>query len=1062
MDSVERAGTEFIQKMWISEKGSALMRKKITSVLCLMVAFMSIREISSIYGQIRTGAISGTVKDASGGVLPGVTVTIKNVDTGQSRVVVTDDEGRYRAPELALGNYEVQAELVGFQTAVRAGIQLTVGREALVDFALSVGEISEKVTVTSEAPMVNTTSSTLAELIDEKQLHDLPINARNLTQLALLSPGVAQARTAPSGSQFAGSASVKISVGGARIYMTGYLLDGTDITDTSRASGVGGVAGSLFGVETMREFQVLTNNFSAQYSRFAGGMVSMVTKSGTNTLHGSVFEFFRNDNLDARNFFDPGAPPEFKRNQFGFTLGGPIIKDRSFFFGSYEGYRESLGLTLRATVPTLNVRQGILPDGRTITVNPAVKPFLNLYPLPTPGGRDFGQGGAEYIVGKNQPVNENFETVRIDHSFSDSDSLFGRYTQSKGDRIIPHALPGSGWVSDTGNYYLTLEEKHIFSPRLIDILRVGFSRVRWSQQPPLDSPPLSISLIPDQPLGQITPGAGISTLGLNIEGANIANTFSYGDDLFITRGGHDIKTGVNVTRYQNNDFFDYRFQGVYQFGNLERFLTGRPTTWIGQLPGSSTRRGFRQTAIGMYVQDDMKLRPNFALNLGVRYEFITTPDEVNGLVVNLRDPLHDAQSTPGFPLFENPSKKNFAPRIGVAWDPFGDGKTSVRSGFGIFHDTILFYHFANQSRRQSPLSRNVNIPNPSFPLPQISEALANAVREEHVAEFEPRQPYIMQWNLTFQRELLADTTFTVAYVGSRGVNLGGDRNVNVRIPQILPDGQKFFPVGASRRNPNFDNIFYWDFAYNSSYHGLQLSGRKKFSSGLQFQGAYTWGRCVDEESRANSGDFSGTPKEPQDPYNVKASNRGLCDHHVGQAFTFNYSYALPIKGLSGFAAKIGEGWQLNGIVSLSTGNPLQISLGSLTDWNRDGDLGFERPNVKSGRSNNPIFGGPDLYFDPTAFELQPAGFYGNVGRNTLISPGVATVDFSLMKNTALRENVNVQFRAEFFNLFNRANFGNPNSSIFANANGGFVNGVGRITTTTTTARQIQFGLRLLF
>ncbi|MBI4456672.1 MAG: TonB-dependent receptor [Acidobacteria bacterium] len=1031
-------------------------------VMCAWVA-LTFGCACSVYAQVASGTISGTVKDASGSILPGVTLTIRNVETGVSRTVITDDEGRYRAPELAVGNYDVQAELAGFQTAVRSGIQLTVGREAVVDFTLQVGEISEKVVVKGEAPMVNTTSATMSELVDQRQVHDLPLNGRDLSQLSLLTPGVTFARTAPSGTHVQGNANIKISVGGARVFMTGFLLDGTEINDT-RSKGVGGAAGSLFGVETVREFQVLTNNYSAQYGRFAGGLITLVTKSGTNEFHGSVFEFHRNDNLDTRNFFDPANPPEFKRNQFGATLGGPIKKDRSFFFASYEGLRDRLGQTLIAIVPTAQVREGILPDGRRITISPTVKPFLDIYPLPTPGGRVFSQGGAEYIAGKTQPTRDDYLMAKIDHNFSDSYSLFGRYTLDDSGRVVPSAIPGGGYVIDGRNQYVTLESKKIFSPTLLNILRVGFNRSRSTQSQPPDSPPLSISLQPNYPLGQISPGSGISTMGnASPLGRNLQNVFQYSGDFLVTKGRQDLKIGVSAYRYQNNEYYDFQYGGVYSFGGLEAFLSGRPSTYTGVLPESFTRRGYRQWVFGTYVQDDIRLRSNFTMNLGLRYEVITSPYEVNGKITNLRDPLRDANTTVGTPLFTNPSKRNFAPRIGFAWDPFGDGKTSVRSGFGLFDDTILFYHYAWPVRNQPPFNVNINIQNPTFPLPQLGTNF-QPLRSLQVFEYEAQQPYMMQWNLTVQREVLPQTTVTLAYVGSRGVNLEGRRDVNIAQPQILPDGRKFFAAGLSRRNPNFDNLNLYAFNASSFYHGMQLSVVKRLSGGLQFQGSYAWSRCLDDGSQV-VGDFSGQGWNPQDPDDVKGSNRGLCNHHVGQNLSSNFVYNFPTLGRSGVAQKMLDGWQMNGIVTVASGAALQPSLGSLVDWNRDLDRtgdNPERPNVKSGRSNNPVLGGPDKYFDPTAFELPGQGFYGNMGRNTIIGPGVATFDFSLTKNTSIAEGKNVQFRTEVFNLFNRANFGSPALSIFSDAQGNFVNGVGRISSTSTTSRQIQLGLKFLF
>ncbi|MBI4455710.1 MAG: TonB-dependent receptor [Acidobacteria bacterium] len=1036
------------------------MMKRMSSLLCFTVV-LSLGW--NVYGQSRGGAVSGVVKDASGAILPGVTITVRSTETGLTRSAVTNDEGLYRAPELAVGNYEVQAELSGFQTAVRTGINLTVGRELVIDFTLQVGELSDKVVVSGEAPMVDTTRATLSDVVEERQLHDLPLNTRDLTQLSLLGTGVVPVRSAGSGDHTSGTSKLKISIGGARMNMTGYLLDGTDITDSSRAKGIGGAAGALFGVETVREFQVMTNNFSAEHGRFAGGVLTLVTKSGTNEFHGSIFEFLRNDNLDARNFFDPGKPPEFKRNQFGFTLGGPIKKDRSFFFGSYEGFRESLGRTMIVTVPTEAVRQGILPNGRTIPIAPNVKPFLDLYPLPTPGARVFAAGGAEYIVAKTEPTRDDYWMAKIDHSFSDSNSFFARYTIDDSDNLQPTALPGGGNLLTARNQYITLEDKKIFSPTFLNILRFGFNRSVALTAPLPDSPLLTVTPIPNLTLGTVNPGGGISSLGRgDAGGANISNIFQYEDNLVLTRGRHEVKTGVKAARYQNNEFFDFNYNGVVTFGNLENFLRGTPRTWSGALPGSSTRRGFREWVVGLYLQDDLRLRSNLTVNLGLRYEVTTTPDEVNGIVANFRNPLVDADSTIGFPFFKNPSKRNFAPRLGLAWDPFGDGKTSVRSGFGVFHDTILFHHYALSARNVPPFNVRITLDNPLFPIPDTAKAVAS--RTPQLFEYEPQQPYMMQWNLTLQREVLPETTMTISYAGHRGVSLLSRRNINIRIPDILADGRKFFPAGRPRKNLNVDDIEYFSYSYSSFYHSMQLAVRKRYSSGLQLQGSYTWSRCVDDGSALIGGDFAIGNYRVADPDDIQGSNRGLCQHHVGQNFVFNYVYLLPVgRNLSGFARKVLDGWQLNGIVLASTGPPLPIVLGSLVDWDRDGNRADERPNLKSGASNNPVLGGPDMYFDPTAFELPTQGFRGNLGRNTLIGPGVATVDFSLTKNTDLgKEGRTLQFKAEFFNILNRANFGIPERSIFADASSALINGVGRITNTSTTSRQIQFGLKLLF
>ena len=1082
------------------------------SVLACSILVLLIGGAMPTLSAQRTGAISGTVSDASGAVLPGADVTVSNPDTGQVRSLVSDDEGRYAAQALASGNYEVRAGLVGFQTAVRQGVSVQVGQEAVIDLSLSIGEISEEVIVTGEAPLINTTSATLSEVIDEKQVHELPLNNRNLVELALLTPGVSQARAASYAGETTSPGAVKISMGGARIYMTGYLLDGVDITDSSRSSGVGGAAGSLFGVETVREFNVITNNYSAQYSRFAGGVISLVTKSGTNDLRGSGFWFHRNDQLDAPNYFDrAGLQPEFKRHQFGATIGGPIATDKSFFFFSFEGFRENTGRSFTGFVPNASSRSGDIDgDGiAEVTVSPDAAPLLALYPLPN--GADLGGGRAEFFGINDEPVNEDFITARWDHNFSDADSFFARYTFTQGDRGLGSAFPGDGWNSGSLATYVTLEEKHIFSPNLINTFKVGFQRTTYSQEPPQDDVCGGVC-DPDSPLniaapgrggegfGQLVVSGGFSSFGTYLAGKNATNMFSYADDFFYTRGSHSMKFGANFNRYQNNDFFDGWPGGRYTFASLENFLIGNPREWRGKLPGTTSLRGAREWVIGFYLQDDIKVTPDFTLNIGVRYEFITTPTEVNGYAYTLGpDPLNAGQPTNDGPFFDNPSYNNIAPRIGLAWDPFGDGKTSVRAGYGIFNDTILFYQYANQMRRNCPINTTlflfprpgapVGFPRPNTPTDvNLTSCRLGPTTSFQQMEFNVNDAYMQQWNLSIQRELVGGTTLSVAYIGSKGTHLGGHRNINNAEPTGTwgDDGTKFFHNGARprvlpRRNPNYGDILLWDFSNDSNYAGLNASLRKRFADGLSFQVSYTWGKSVDTGSRFNNGDFSGPGLEPQDPYNVGGTNRGLSDHHVKHNFRFNYAYQLPVTGLSGAAGTLFQGWQLQGIVSFNSGGPLGIRLGGgggLTDYNGDSVTGYERPNVAIGRHGNPVRADgrdPAQYYDPTAFVLHPKGTYGTTGRNTLIGPGVATVDFSMMKDTALSEDVNMQFRIEIFNLFNRANFGTRGIglNIFNAASTTLdADGIpttfrrnataGRIVQTGTTSRQIQLGLRITF
>ncbi len=1008
---------------------------------------------------------------------------------------------------------------------MRRGIQLSVGQQAIVNFSLQVGSITEEVVVTGEAPLVNTTSSTLASVIDQVQMSDLPLNSRDLTQLSLLSPGIQRVRASISGGVIQGAAGIRVSIGGARIYSTGFLLDGSDVTDVSRGIGPGGAAGTLFGVETVKEFQVITNNFSAEYSRFVGGVMSMVTKSGTNDVHGSLFYFHRNDNLDARNFFDRGdSPPEFRRHQLGATIGGPIIKDKTLGFFSWEGFRQDQGFSLLNIVPTVASKQGFFPrdagggcasvgfgavenvaqDRCEVPINPDAQPFIDLYP--DPNGADLDEQSAEFFGAPGGPVNEDFFTGRIDHSFSDSDSFFGRYPIQDGDRASPRDgtgsfLPHAATVLSNRNQYVTLEWKHIVSPTTINTVRVSFTRNSWNENPEKCGSLLSFSFFNDACMGQLELRGPFNTLGLWVEGRNVSNAYIYADDLTMTRGRHDLRMGVTVSRYQTNDFIFGNRGGEWRFGgDVKRLLTGAPTVWFGHVTGSIGIRGVRETTFGVYLQDDFKWRPNFTLNLGIRYDWAGVPTEVNGLLGNLRNPLTDtaADIFVGEPYFKNPQGRNFGPRIGWAWDPSGDGKTSVRGGFGVFFETILPYHYANQIRRSPPFAKTAFVAGPApaaaFPGPP-PEALLPSTLSFQVAEFEQKQPYTMQWNFTLQREVLSDITFTASYVGSKGTHLQAQRMVNSAVPEVLPDGRNLWRSGLPRRNTNFTDLDYWEYSTDSAYHGLQLSGRKRFGAGVQFQASYTFGRSIDSNSRVNFSDIQDNfSKFPTDNFALKSVNRGLSDHDIRHNFTFNYVYEFPVQGLDGAARALLQGWQMNGILSLSTGGPLTVLLGIPGDWDRDRESSVlaQRPSVASGGKTSPVNGdgrNPSQYFDPNAFVLHDRGFHGNLGRNTLIGPGVATFDFSLFKNTAVAEGVNLQFRAEFFNLFNRANFASPGRGAMGVFNGGTTTPVdcsvfgaapgpgcdqlvpggaiinpiaGRIDKTNTTSRQIQLGLRLTF
>ncbi|MBI2821260.1 MAG: TonB-dependent receptor, partial [Acidobacteria bacterium] len=807
----------------------------------LLIALLALLFGHFIPAQVTTATILGTTRDESGGFIPGVSVTVRNLGTGIERTVITDDQGRYRVPALSLGNYEVEASLEGFQTAVRSGITLTVGREAVVNLTLRLGEITERVTVTGEAPLVQTTSASLEDLVATQQIEDLPLNGRSYTQLALLQPGVVTVGSTNFGGVSGGGA--KLSVGGTRSTTTYFYLDGTDVKG-GLGHTPGSAAGQTLGVETIREFSLLANNYSAEYGG-SGGVINTVTKSGTNEFHGSVFEFHRNSALDARNFFDRDPrspaqrsdPPPFKRNQFGFTVGGPLVSDRTFFFGSFEALRDRLSNTSIINVPTAALKQGNLPSG-PVQIHPLIQRYLDVMPLPN--GEIFNDGSGEFISARSQPTNEEYFMVRLDHRFSDADSIFGRYVFDDAERVQPLSYPQFFRTALTRSQYLTIEETKIISAEWLNTLQFGFNRSFGADTNQVEGLDASFNLIPLPE--RVPPDLQMPTLenwGSASSGDRfvVLNSFQVRDKLSYTSGRHSLRTGFELYRNHYNGFTRSRIHGRARFDTLRDFLEGRILSWEFMAPGTGNMRGFRYWDFGLYLQDDIQLTPNFSLNLGLRWEFVTVPTEVAGRVSNLRDPLNDVRSTVGDPMFLLP-KNNFGPRFGFAWDPFSDGKTSIRGGSGLFHSQMTHTYWRLPALQNDPFFLRVQVNNPpTFP-PSVEVGDLPPLQAGPI-QFDLKTPYVIHYNLTVQRELLPQTVLAVSYVGSQSRHLGRFANWNIRRFEILPDGRKFFPAGAPRFNPAFASTDTRQFDANGHYDSLQVRLSKRFSEGLQVQSSYT-------------------------------------------------------------------------------------------------------------------------------------------------------------------------------------------------------------------------------
>ena len=1024
-------------------------------------------------------SVRGVVRDLTHAALPGAHIIATNTATHTVRETTADPQGRYHIPLLPPGDYTLGVSFTGFRTVTQR-LSLVVGQDVVVDLALEPSSFSEAVVIEGGASRVNLTSGAMSGVVGQKEIRDLPLNGRSFQQLAALQAGVTTALAA--GNDVVGGRTPKIAINGARPEQSSFILDGTDINNVYNKT-PGSVAGVLLGVEAVREFQVLTNSYSAEFGRSAGGVINVVTRSGTNDLHGSLFEFHRNSALDARNFFDlPTQPkPSFTRHQFGGALGGALQRDRTFFFAAYEGLIERLGVTGVSTVPDMEARQGRLP-GRTVTLHPAIPAYLDLL-FPEPNGRNLGGGAAEYLFSRTQPTDEHFAQLRIDHRFTPNDTVFARYTYDRAevDRQWPNKPPIAFVDESSRTHYFTAEHQHTFSHALVNVARAGLNRsTHLADALRTVDVPASMSWIPGEPFGYLSISGMVTEHGgdIRLPRNDRLSNYQFADTLHFTRGRHSARFGLQVQRLVfDQDSISSR-GGIVSFTSLETFLTGRPDTVDFAVAGQwDPIRKYRQWLWGFFAQDDIRLTSRLSANVGVRWEFITVPTEVDGKVANVRT-VTDTKITTGDPWHENPSLGNVAPRLGLSWDPVGDGKSALRAGVGVFHDQLLPKYYFFSGSLNAPFTTRTSLRNPPFPNVVANfdpKAITPTVQS---INFELQNPYMIHFNVNAQRSLARDWDVTVGYVGSRGKNLLRIAEANLA-PESTANGVKTYQPQLGRRNPAFAGLFQRVTDAESFYNALQVSLSKGYSRRWRAQLSYTFSRAVDDASGVNGQDFDNVTQYGIDWYDRKA-DRGLAAFHAAHNLTFNWSWDLPwAREAGGIAGALLGGWQVNNITAIRSGHPFTIRNG----FNRSGNLNtinfaaHDRPDLKAGASNNPVLGGPDRYWDIRAFELQPVNQRGNVGRNTVIGPGLVAIDLALVKAFDWKNGRRLELRAECFNVPNHPNFATPSGrTAFTRAltaaeaaalqPGDVPPNVapnwGRITSTVTTSRQIQLGVKMSF
>jgi hypothetical protein len=1034
----------------------------------------------TVYAQ-DDASIAGIVLDASGAGVGAAKVQIKSLETAAQRELATNDAGRFSAPSLAVGRYEVTVVKAGFRAEKRTGIVLVIGQHEDLLFTLQLSDVQQTIEVTSDPGLLAVTTEDTSGLVGERQVKDLPLNGRSYDQLLTLNPGTVNYTSQRAGGTGTSNSSLgnMFAVSGRRPQENLFLLNGVEYTGASEIGNTpGGASGQLIGVDAVREFSVVKDSYGAEYGKRPGAQVSIVTANGTNQFHGSVYEFARNSVLDARNFFDQADIPEFERNVFGGSFGGPIRRDKTFFFTNYEGYRQTLGLSDVTLVPD--------SASRTAAVA-SIQPLLSLWPVANGPELLTSTGSASGIAtaysNPIQRLREDFGTARLDQVISAKDNFAGVYTVDDGQAHSPTSNPFTLDDVSLRAQLASFSETHVFSANLVNKGTFGFSRAAFffNSGTTVD---VSSWIHAGQPVGAVVVGGGTTlngasqiTNGGTNAGSNLRaarNLFTAEDQLSYSHGRHMLSFGAWLQRLQSNDSLVQDQYGQISFTNLQTFLKGQISTYT--FAPTFTPLSWRSTEGAFFAQDAIKLRSNFELRLGFRAEMTNGWNEADGRASNyafgpngviLTQPVVSSSA-----LAVNNAKFLPAPRVALAWSPFGSQKTVVRAGFGTYY--ALLDNLSYRLDQNGPYNNVFAVKNIAFS--NISPGATYSGTKVIPSGVQPnlQTPTVESWNLKIEQRLFAGIELGVGYVGSHGYHelLSLDANLPSAVicpaspcPASYPAGTTYYPSGAPLANSGVWNTTHWFSEGISSYHGLEVDVTRSLANGLQFRGVYTFSKALDDGDNMNTSVATNSPAFVANPLHPLA-DYGRASFDVRHSGVIQATYQLPFgrnhdgAGPSWTNALVSS-WQASGIVTLQSGLPFtpQLSYNPSNDGDTRNPV---RPSWNPNFTGNVILGLPNQYFNPLAFIQPLAGTYGNVGRNVLQGPSLAQLDMSLAKRWSLTEKLGLQFRGEIFNLLNHANLNTPNPVVYAAATGGPSPTAGVITSTATSSRQIQLGLKLLW